>query len=63
MLDHTADSCWYLFEELQVDSHGQEVPHGARAVVHKALLAECDWLPLRSPQRRYWQKIKINNYL
>lgn len=40
-------SCLYLFEELQVDSHGQEVPHGAGAVIHKALLTEHYRLPLR----------------
>lgn len=49
---HTcAGCCLYLFEELQIDCHGQEVLHGAGTMIHKALLAERYWLPLRSPQR------------
>lgn len=49
---HVQTAVWYLFEELQVDSHGQEVPHGAGTMIHEALLAECYRLPLRSPQGR-----------
>lgn len=36
----------YLFEELQVDSHGQEVLHGARTMAHEAFFTERDWLSL-----------------